>query len=61
MFLLTRGACAGLWVSFFPFSPDKINDTGTAETWRKVKRLLAVSCIIYFKVDLKGEKRAHKT
>lgn len=57
MFLLTPGACAELWVGFFPFGPDKINDTGTAGTWEKVQRLLAASCIIYFKVDLKGEKK----
>lgn len=57
MFLLTEEACAGLWVSFFPFDPQKINDTGTAETRRKVEKLLAVSCVIYSKVDLKGKKK----
>lgn len=52
MFLLTWEACAGSVLVFFPLDSDKRNDTGTAETRRKVKRLLAVSCIIYFKVDL---------
>lgn len=49
----------GSGLILFPLDPDKRNYIGTAETRRKVKRLLAVSCIIYFKVDLKGKKKAH--